>query len=67
MIKAIIVSLLLLAVLSKPAKKGAVLHVQPIELALDQFKEIKFTNLNESRALMVNVEQTKDNTSFSGF
>lgn len=67
MIKAVLICLLVLAAIPKPAKKGAVLHIQPIELALDQFKDIKFTNLNESRALMINVEQGKDNTSFSGF
>lgn len=55
MIKAFLIGMLLLAAMSKPAKKGAVLHIQAIDLALDQFKDIKFTNLNESKALMINV------------
>lgn len=67
MIKAVLISLLLLAAASKSAKKGAVLHIQPIELALDQFKDIKFTNLNESKALMINVEHAVDKTIFSEF
>lgn len=67
MIRTVLISLLLLVAVSKPAKKGAVLHIQPIELALDQFKDIKFTNLNESKALMINVEHTKENNTFSDF